>query len=60
MLDSLKRRALAVGFSAVGMFIAMTATSRAQLIYSQNFDTDDSANWVVLQAPPLAPEANQT
>ena len=41
------KKGVAIGLAA-GVLVAMAATSRAQLIYSQNFDTDDSANWVVL------------
>src|SRR5450759_3660155 len=40
-------KTLALGLAVCGTLFALTENSRAQLIYSQNFNTDDSANWAV-------------
>jgi hypothetical protein len=36
-----------LGLAAAGALFTLTGTASAQLLYSQNFETDDSANWVV-------------
>ena len=40
-------RGLALSLAVSGALFALTKSARAQQIYLQNFNTDDSANWVV-------------
>lgn len=43
---SLKRTSLFSILALFGVLLTMTSTSRAQSIYTNTFNTDDSANWV--------------
>ncbi len=46
-ISMLKRNYLLTLIAVMATLFALTPTTRAQQVYSQNFNTDDSANWAV-------------